>query len=262
MGLESHWLPGTANDTSRIRGGDLVIAADVWSEHLGPAVPGARYVLHNFNAEHPVFHGLDDLDLVRLQVYTSSARGERLGPLRYWTAENRVLTQPWGSDLFAEEFYDPVFNAHSRDAAFVGAIWNTDNQGNTGTVRELEDALAANGLRFQHKTQVSEDEMIATIRGARIAPAFAGPWQVEHNYLPCRVFKNVAYGQVAVTNVPRFYDLFADCSLQGESIQELIREALTLKRGEWAEMVLAQQRVVARFTYRESLQTIERAFES
>jgi hypothetical protein len=37
---------------------------------------------------------------------------------------------------------------------------------------------------------------VAAIRRSRIAPAIAGRWQVEHNYLPCRMFKNISYGQL------------------------------------------------------------------
>jgi hypothetical protein len=263
MGLQGVCVPGTDEDRLALRPGDMVFGIDIWDERLAPAIRGVKYVLHNFPGDHPIFDSpMQDDQFLRLQVYTSTASGEKLGSCRYWLAENRTLTQPWGTDLFAEEFYEPVFNASSREAVFVGAVWNTDGQGNAAEITELKEVLHANGLRFVHRTQISEEEMIALIRAARLAPAFAGFWQEANNYLPCRVFKNVSYGQLALTNVPRFFDLFDGCSLLAESVPDLIGEALTLKRDPYMSMVLDQQRVVSKFTYRESLLAIEQAFAS
>jgi hypothetical protein len=261
MGMHAAWFNDTAEEAELVKPGDLVFTINIWAEHL-PLVQGAKYVAHNLDGTHPLFWDVRERDWIRWQVYTDSAKGEQLGSCRYWIAENRTLIQPWGADLFAEEFYEPVFNPHSREAVFVGAVWNTDGQGNSGTIVELKTELAKNKLRFVHRTQISQDEMLASIRAARIAPAFAGPWQVENNYLPCRVFKNSSYGQLVVTNVPRFRDLYGAASLEGGSIPTLVSEAMSLKRSEWLEMVVEQQRVTARFTYRESLQTIDRVFES
>jgi hypothetical protein len=261
MGIEGVCVEGTDDDRLALRAGDMVFAIDIWSERLAPAIRGIKYVLHNFPGDHEIFDSpMRDEDFVRLQVYTSTAAGERLGTCRYWLAENRTLTQPWGTDLFSEEFYEPVFNAASREAVFVGAVWDTAGQGNAAEITELREVLAANGLRFVHRTQITEEEMITLVRGARLAPAIAGSWQAENNYLPCRVFKNVSYGQLAITNVPRFFDLFSECSLNAVTMPELIGEALTLKRDQWVSLVLDQQRVAAKFTYRESLCAIEEAF--
>lgn len=261
LGLQAAWVDDTKDGHNEIRAGDLVMCIDVWSEHLAPAVHGARYVLHNFGPEHEVLWStLGPKQFLRLQVWTYHAHGERIGSCRYWCEENRTLQQPWGTDLLAEEFYEPAFNSTSRDAVFVGAVWNTDGQGNEPEIDELRAALKSNGLRFVHRTQIGAEEAITLTRAARMAPAIAGAWQVANGYLPCRVFKNVSYGQLAITNVGRFYDLFTDCSLQSETIPELVVEAMSLKRGEWADMVLCQQKVVAQFTYRESLAAIDKVF--
>jgi len=257
LGMGAKWI--WDDPRGGVQPGDLVFCIDIWSEHL-PLIEGARYVCHNIPGDHPLFTEIPERDWIRWQVYTNEAAGEKVGCCRYWLAENRTLSMPWGTDLLAEEFYDPVFNPSSREAMFVGAIWNTDGQGNEGILVELRHALKMNGLKLVHKTQISGEDMINSIRGARIAPAIAGDWQVDHDYLPCRVFKNVSYGQVAITNVQRFFDIFADCSLQADSVEGLIGESLSLRRGEWVEMVMAQQKIVSQFTYRESLATIDKVF--
>jgi hypothetical protein len=99
------------------------------------------------------------------------------------------------------------------------------------------------------------------IRNGRLAPSVTGKWQVENDYLPCRTFKAVSYGQLALTNVPYFRVLFDGCFTSYGSVSQIITDALALTETEYLELVAAQQEVVKRYTYRESLESIERALE-
>ena len=38
------------------------------------------------------------------------------------------------------------------------------------------------------------------IANSEIAPAIVGSWQKEHEYVPCRIFKNISYGKLGMTN--------------------------------------------------------------
>jgi hypothetical protein len=262
----SKWVPDAPESVATVQPGCVVIAEDRWDQFI-PFVPGVDYVVHNFRQDHPVMVNADPRNLLRLQVWTDDAFGEEWAPCRKYSAEGRVLFQPWGADLLAEEFCDPVFNPLSREAVFVGAIWSDwnaagEDMGNTDAIADLVAVLREHGLTFRHLTQVSERENIEAVRGARLAPAITGRWQREHNYLPCRVFKNVAYGTVAFTNVPAFKGLFKDSWVKGETVGQLVQNALLLKRGEYEDLVRAQQRVVANYTYRESLEAIGRALEA
>ena len=51
---------------------------------------------------------------------------------------------------------------------------------------------------------------------------------MSRNYFPCRVFKNVSYGQLAMTNVPGLQELFRGCGLVATTIEPMIAEALAL----------------------------------
>ena len=41
-----------------------------------------------------------------------------------------------------------------------------------------------------------------------MAPAIQGPYQCGKGYIPCRIFKNISYGQWGITNNQTVYDLF------------------------------------------------------
>lgn len=266
LGIPHVWVADAPVSREAIGERDLVFAMDIWGAHIGEAIAGADYVLHNFVPDHPLSQTIDEQHLLRLQVYTDDAlqwEHDTWDTCRLYHGGGRTLFQPWGTDLLAEEFYDPVFNLSAEECCFVGAIWDDNGLGNAQMIPELETALTRRRLQFTHLTQVSDAANIAAVRRSRIAPAIAGPWQVENNYLPCRVFKNVSYGQLAVTNVERFRDIFGaesvgkpDCT-----IDELVGAALDMTGRAYIERVRAQQAVVARYTYRESLAAIDRALE-
>ena len=259
LGVSVAWVEDHPSSLEQIQPGCLVFAYNIWGAHIGEAVPGVDYLLHNFDVSHPLIQTVAPERLVRLQVYTNDVMGERWDEVRYWLADGHVLFQPWGTSLLAEEFLDPVFNPAARDCAFVGALWDDGGLGNATTVPRVAELLRARGLTFTHLTQVHDDDMVAAVRSSRFAPAFAGPWQVEHNYLPCRVFKNVSYGALAVTNVPKFRDLMP--GVWDDDLAILIDRVLRLKAHEYLDLVREQQRVVSRFTFRESLEAVARAFE-
>lgn len=249
--------------------GSLVFAVDVWSQYLR-YTPGVDYVLHNFSGDHPLCQEAAEDAILRLQVWTYDAFGEEWDQCRQFDKNGRILFQPWGTNFLAEEFMDPVFNLFGREATFVGAVWRERYQpergpsydlGNEETILQLKQIFQENGLSFNHLTQISDQENIDAVRAARLAPAIAGGWQVDHGYLPCRVFKNPSYGVAMFTNVSKVNELFGDATIPGDSLPELVRNALRLRKNEYEDLVRAQQIVASRYTYRQSLEAISRALE-
>ncbi len=264
LGILSTWCGDRADNAHHITPGCTVISADVYGENL-PYVEDVDYVLHNFSAGHRVLEQVEPERLLRLQVWTTDASGETWDVCRQFDREARTLFQPWGSDLLAEEFLDPVFNPQSREVVFVGAIWGEKSAsgelGNEAAIGELRAACADLGLNFRHLTHVSDMENMAAVRSARLAPTIVGGWQIEHGYLPCRAFKNPAYGTLMFTNSPQVQSLFAPAAFAAGSVRESLSQALTLRQQDYLDAVHAQQRVCRRYTYRESIQAIERALE-
>lgn len=272
LGVASVWVEDES-ESYRPQAGDTVLAANVWDRHIGEAVPGVDYVLHNVSAERPLRQTVEPEHLLGLQVWTDDARGEDWGPFRRYDRRSRTLYQPWGTDLLAEEFMEPVYNPRSREAVFVGSVWSEHyegvEQGNRGVIRELEAVLARHGLTLTPaiapagvpRMQLSNDENVEAVRAARLAPAFAGDWQVSKNLIPCRALKNVSYGALGLTNIPAFQQLYGGwCPTLG-TVAEMVESALALKRSEYLGVVREQQRIVGHFTYRESIEAIGRAFE-
>lgn len=253
-----------------LRPGDTVIAADVTGRHL-PYREDVNYCLHNFDGGSDLCRALEQTPerLLRLQVWTIEANGEEWDACREFNRDARTLFQPWGTDLLAEEFLPPVFNPDSRDITFVGAVWSDQYEGvelgNEAVIGELRDHCVRRSYTFRHLTQIPVDQLVAETRGARLAPAFAGAWQVEKNYLPCRAFKTAAYGALSFGDVPLMENLLGAGSIVddpwGATVAGTMDAALRLNRAVYTNLVREQQRVVARYTYRQNIEAIARAFE-
>lgn len=265
LGIRSFWTDDLEDARALLVPGTTVIGADLWSEHIGPSVEGVDYALHNFSGDHILCQTVEPEHLLRLQVYTSDAFGQEWAPYRLYDRENRILFAPWGCDLLPEEFMDPVFNPLSREAVFVGSVWGDKYQGvelgNRDVIEETRLALADHGVQLKCLTNLSDKEMVSAVREARLAPAFAGQWQVDHNLLPCRPLKHPGYGVLSLTNIPAFQELFGGWMPTLGSVAEMVDSALALKRSEYLGLVREQQRIVARYSYRDALEAIDRALE-
>ena len=133
----------------------------------------------------------------------------------YYDLKNKTVYMPWGTDLLPHEIDAikkemPYF--HSKKKVYwIGTI-GTGPGGNIDEIEPFKRACKKNGVAFIHKNPwskgISVEENIRLIKSSYIAPAIVGRWQNQVGYIPCRIFKNISYGQMGVTNSKTVYDLF------------------------------------------------------
>ena len=264
LAIPTEWTADSPEWHPHVFPGDTVLGVDIWSKHI-PYVKGARYVLHNYEASHPLYQALGDSNLfLRLQTWTTDAFGEKWDNYRQFDREGKVLFQPWGSELLAEEFMEPTYNPDSNDVVFVGAVWSDIRDGvdlgNKAVIQELKDACAEIDLNFVHYTHISPEEKVRVTREARLAPVVVGGWQCEHGYLPFRAFNSAAYGDPVLTNSPFVADLF-DFGGEHETIADFLEVGLLAHPKQYEAWARRDQEIASRYTYAQSLAAIERAFE-
>ena len=73
--------------------------------------------------------------------------------------------------------------------------------------------------------------------------------------------KHPGYGVLSLTNIPALHDLFGGWHPTAGSVAEMVDGAFSLRRAEYLAIVREQQRIVARYSYRDSLEAIDRALE-
>ncbi len=268
LGFNVVWVEDEKVNSQVIEAGDLIISAEVvgkmvpekfkLEEYNLPVRDDIFYCLHNFKT---IFKDkLKPENYINLAVYYNMVLEikniEKWGSATYFDTKTRTLYQPWGTDLLPEEFKQPVFNKNSL-VFWIGSIWNNAlNQGNMMEIEELKKVLKENKLKFFNLRFIPDWLNIFLVRTSRLAPAIAGKYQVDVNYLPCRMFKNISYGQLGITNVQKFKDILGDSFVEGDSIKELIKNALSLSKEEYLNKVRAQQKIIKNYTYKNSLENI------
>ena len=272
LGIPVVWTD-CGSDPGIIESDDLVITSNFWGRGipkgttLAPLRDGAFYCFHGFahagyaGTDRQPRHEVDRKHSLNLEVFldAATAASDQWDTVTYFDKRSKTLHQPWGTNLPEERFRAPVIS-RSPFVFWVGAIWNNAlNQGNRAEIDELRSVLRLRSLRFVHLKFIPDCVSIAATRASRVNPAIAGRWQVENNYLPCRMFKNISYGQLGISNVPKLSELYRDCTIPGRSIAELIDNALCLSTTDIIGLVEAQQEITRQHTYVHKIRNIFRA---
>lgn len=273
LGYKTIWVEDEKNSQKYIQPGDLVISADPvgkmvpekysFEEYNIPIRDDIYYCLHNF--KNIFVEKVPKDKLIFLQVYNNTCENipniEKWGAVTYFNRNTKTLYQPWGTDLLPYEFKEPIFRKN-KFVFWIGSIWNDKmNHGNINQINELKSVLLKNKLKFIHLRFIPDWLNMFFIRLSRIAPAIAGEQQVKVDYLPCRMFKNISYGQLGITNINKFKDILGDSFIVGDSIEEIIDKSLSLDKGTYIDMVKKQQEIVKNYTYKNGIENILKAFK-
>jgi hypothetical protein len=273
LGYPTLWLEDERKSQKYIQAGDLIITADpvgkmipekfTFEEYNLPVRADVFYCLHNIK---DIFkQKLNRDNYMNLQIYEDTILNveniEKWGPVTYFNRERKTLYQPWGTDLLPEEFKTPVYNK-SCFVFWIGSVWNDAlNRGNIEEIRELKEVLKKHKLRFIKLRFIPDFLNTFFVRLSKIAPAVAGKFQVKVNYLPCRMFKNISYGQLGITNIRRFKDILGESFIEGNTINEIVDNALSLSKEEYLNITKAQQEIIKSYTYKNALNNILRVFD-
>ena len=99
--------------------------------------------------------------------------------------------------------------------------------------------------------------MLERTANSFLAPAIVGKWQGERGYIPCRIFINIAAGQLGVTNSRRVYELFDQKIVYNTDTYQLFSDALERLRTWSLEDQYALMDVVKnKHTYLNRIETI------
>lgn len=212
MGFDTYWLDNK-DDISRMDfSNSLHISAGDNDKNM-PLRDDCRYILHNCDGNGCHQKYSESGIAVILQVYThdmlTRTKDER-EKFIFYDLKNRTIYMPWATDLLPHEI-DAIKQQlpnikKDNTAYFIGSVWGTE-QGNYNQVNTFYKACQALNIPFKC-TNCSQEEHIKLIQHSYMAPAIQGQWQCEKGYIPCRIFKNISYGAMGITNSKAVYDLF------------------------------------------------------
>lgn len=111
----------------------------------------------------------------------------------------------WASNLLPNEFdFDSVNHPRKNIINYCGTISASGECENYSQFGPFINECQKNGIPFNHndpwRNPLSSQDVIKLVRDSVIGIDLRGPKHLEQRLITCRVFKNISYGHVGVTN--------------------------------------------------------------
>ncbi len=226
LGYDTYWLNDEDDLSSMDLTGALFLTEGQVCSRM-PVVKGATYILHNCYGEN-LWDTINkqDVDYLKIQVYTDDAllyKTEKLEPCVFYDQPGKMLYMPWATDLLPDQISTDTNHERVNKSYWVGTMGDGVFGNNTQLAGFIR-ACRENNMTFEHANNLSVEENRAVIAKSYMAPAIVGGWQKEKGYIPCRIFKNISYGQFGVTNSLRVNELFNGKLIYSDNEYELFNK--------------------------------------
>lgn len=230
MGAKTYWF----NDNDDVRNFDFSNSLFITEGQVDKNIPlrdDCFYVLHNcYDTKYNELFTKNKC--IRLQVYTDAVlqyNYTKLANCIYADYSGKCLYFPWATDLLPHEINankpSRVFVEESKNVNWVGTV-GSGQFGNIEQIAPFKKACEHNGIKFNDiLCAVSIEENIQRIKDSYLAPTIVGTWQHKVGYIPCRIFKNISYGQMGLTNSPRAHLLFNKKIIHNNNTETLFYDA-------------------------------------
>lgn len=213
MGYETYWLDDSDNVKDIDFSNSLFLTEGQVDKNI-PLRDDCRYILHNCHAlKYMPYY--DNKKAFSLQVYTdgvfSNPYNKKIEPCIYFNLEAKCVFMPWATDLLPGEIEEIKrripFEKKNNTILWIGTLGDGEF-GNMSEVAPFKKAAESKGIKFRRSVFLDVEDHANRILHSYMAPAIVGAWQKKQGYIPCRIFKNISYGQMGVTNSLRVYELF------------------------------------------------------
>lgn len=212
LGYPTYWLDKD-DPVDGIDFSDTLFLTEGQADAEIPLRTDGLYILHN--CEVKKYANIPKERKLILQVYTDDVlrypQFLKIAPCCYVDFTDRVVYMPWATDLLPHQIEAVKTQMESRvrenKVYWVGTI----GAGEFGNIEQLQPFMRAceeNGIDFVHCSGLDQASQQERIGSSFLAPAIVGEWQQTKGYIPCRIFKNMSYGKMGLTNSYRVYELF------------------------------------------------------
>lgn len=123
----------------------------------------------------------------------------------------------WATDLLPHEFnYDDVYLPRENKIYFCGNLSQTGRCENYSIFEPFIKTCNENNIQFIHNdpfaNPLSIEEVITRTKRSILGVDLRGPEHLKNGYVPCRLFKNISYGHIGMTNSFEIYkELDGNC---------------------------------------------------
>lgn len=236
LGYKTLWLDNT-DDISNI---DFSNSLFITTGDVDANIPKRNdcyYILHNADSNNYSMIPPNNIQYIQVITVDSSQLPEAT-PIPntrgyYYIEKLNTIYFPWGTDLLPHEIdvninnIDNILESRQDKLYFIGTItppWEKS--------RNICNNLGIEFVELGGYTgnNVSSDDNQKMIQESIVSLAVQDVWQLEHGYLPCRVFKNICYGRMVLTNNKYVQDYFDNKLVFDDDIQTLIEQGIEFEK--------------------------------
>lgn len=229
LGYQTYWFDNKDN----VKDFDFSNSLFLTEGQVDEAIPlrdDCRYILHNCD-QKKYLPFLEKGHCIILQVYTDDVlprQTVKIAPCIHYDVSEKIVYMPWATDLLPDEI--DAIKAKVKNVIKVPYVywigsWTNGTFGNNSEISPFKKACLKNNIQFESKMKISVDENIDLIMKSYMAPTIVGEWQKKVGYIPCRIFKNISYGQMGITNSERVYELFEKKIVYNPNTYQLFYDA-------------------------------------
>lgn len=210
LGYDTYWMDDKDNLDGLDLSDSLFLTEGQVCKNM-PIIKGCAYILHNCY-DDALWDSINkqDVNYLKIQVYTDDVLQyvtEKLEPCIHYDKLGKILYIPWATDLLPNQINPDIYQPRVNKTYWVGTMGDSVF-GNKPELSGFIRACKENGVSFEHANNLSIEENRRVIAESYLAPAIVGSWQKAKGYIPCRIFKNISYGQFGITNSLRVNELF------------------------------------------------------
>ncbi len=207
LGIDTYWFDDL-DDISNFNFDKSIFITEGQVDKKIPLNSSSLYVLHNcHDSKYKDLY--QDNKAITLQVYTDDVLKYNLLKIdncTYYDLPGKCLYQPWATDLLPEEIENnKLITKKENQIWWVGTVGDGEF-GNINEINPFKRACSENNITFNVVHDKSVEENVELIKRSYLAPTIVGTWQYKKGYIPCRIMKNISYGQMGITNSPRVFE--------------------------------------------------------
>ena len=238
LGYETYWFSDN-NYTEMDFSNCLFITAGEQEKNI-PLIKDSYYVIHNVDARKYLDKGCK---LLTLQTHTKRNLLENDIVINNYTTLSKgeidTLYTCWGTDLLPDEIdlSQAKNSMSSRNCLWIGTFGDSVGVFQNGTELDPFFSLCrSNAIEVikinPWSSPVTFDKNRSMVNSSFLAPSIQGPWQIDMEYIPCRIFKHISYGHMGYTNSSTVNNIFGGELIFERNTSNLFHKSLEFKESE------------------------------
>lgn len=258
LGYEVHWLDPNQNHNVDFK--DSLVITEQFTTRNMPLVDSATYFIHYLgnkdNRHHHYLGQVGRLIDVRYNAdcwidknydyHLDRNKVEKISSGSYFEKGSDgydIMYTTWATDLLPEEInLEDRFLKRERTVYYVGTIGGgkgglfdclkaPDYYDTVPYIMPFYEACRENQIDFKSNcpwlNPLDSKTSMDLMKRSYLAPDFRHKAMLDWGYIPCRVMKNISYGQLGITNSKAVYDFFDGMVVYNNDSRQLFYDGVS-----------------------------------